>query len=233
MENQTIKEKLEQKGYTVSVFDTAAKAVEYLRETVEGQTIGFGGSVTLAQMDLKNVLAEKNTMLVSDKPAVGDSFRTTAIAAMTADLYFLSANAVSDEGEIVNVDGTCNRISGSLFGHKKVYYVISTDKIGGTLEQAIERARNYAAPRNAIRLGRETPCALAVKDRLEAAYRKQYGEDRSKWADFIGSLTEEELGTHCYDCQSPQRICSSVLVHLKRPNSCPAEVILIREPLGY
>ena len=79
--------------------------------------------------------------------------------AVTADVYFSSVNAVSEQGEIVNIDGNCNRIAGTLYGHKKVYFVIGENKIAPDFTQALFRARNTAAPLNAKRLNADTPCA--------------------------------------------------------------------------
>ena len=237
MDTELLKKKLEEKGYAVSVFPTMKEAAAYLNETVRGKRVTFGGSQTLTDLDLRHSLAEHNTVYVPDFPREGENFRTTAMAGMDADVYFLSANAVSADGDIINIDGTGNRLAGSLYGHEKVYYIIGMNKVGGTLEEAIDRARNVASPKNALRLHRNTPCALAVRDRLEAEFRTEYGVtgdiDQLEWQKFIEGLDAERLGTHCYDCKSPDRICRSLLVHLTRPKSAEAEVVLIEEPMGF
>ena len=69
-----------------------------------------------------------------------------------AEVYLLSANAVSESGEIVNIDGSGNRLSASVFGPKRVYYVIGKNKIAPDLHAAIKRAREVAAAKNAVRL---------------------------------------------------------------------------------
>lgn len=233
---KTIKS-LEQKGYNVTHFATKEETVNYLLETIEGKTIGFGGSQTLTELDLRHLLAEKNTVYVPDFAPPGETFPSVARKAMKTDLFFLSANAVSDEGDIINIDGSGNRLAGSLFGHQKVYYIIGTNKIGGSLEEAIHRARNVAGPKNALRLHCKTPCAMAVVKNLEQKFREKYGVDgmidQLEWQSFIESLTEEELNTHCYDCKSPQRICGSMLIHMKKPGSSQAEVIIVDELLGF
>ena len=81
-----------------------------------------------------------------------------AVAA-TADVYLSSANALAETGEIINIDGAGNRVASTLFGHKKVYFVIGKNKIAPTYDEALWRARNIAAPKNAHRLARKTPCA--------------------------------------------------------------------------
>ncbi|WP_443796173.1 LUD domain-containing protein [Dialister hominis] len=74
-------------------------------------------------------------------------------------------NGVSETGVMVNVDGTGNRVAGSLFGHKKVYFVLGVNKIMPTLEEAIYRARNVAAPKNVLRHGYKCGCSLQGGDR--------------------------------------------------------------------
>lgn len=237
MKLENVKTNLEQKGYSVSVFDTGAEAVCYLKNSVKGKTIGFGGSQTLTELNLRNELTENNTVYVPDFAPEGETFHSTATKAIGTDLFFLSANAVSENGEIVNIDGTGNRLAGSLFGHKKVYYIIGQNKIGGSLEQAVNRARNVASPKNALRLHCKTPCAMAVVRGLEQRFRETHHEtgdiDQLEWQQFIEGLTDEELNTHCYDCKSPQRICGSLLIHLAKPHFTEAEVIIIKENMGF
>lgn len=226
---------LEKKGYQVSCFDARQQAIDYLKKSIHGKTIGFGGSQTLTELDLRHVLAEDNTVYVPDFAPEGENFVTVSQKAMTADVFLLSANAVSEKGEIINIDGYCNRLAGALLPHQKVVYIIGTNKIGGTLEEAIHRARNVAGPKNALRLHCKTPCAMAVVKRLEQAYAEKHPEgfDQLEWQRFIEGLDDEQLGTHCYDCQSPGRICGSMSVHLKKPGASPAEVIIINEHIGF
>ena len=77
-----------------------------------------------------------------------------------ADIYISSVNGISENGEIVNIDNTGNRVAAISYGPKKVYLVVGKNKIAPTLEAAIYRARNIAGPLNAKRLKRKTPCAL-------------------------------------------------------------------------
>lgn len=237
MNLENVKINLEQKGYLVSVFNTGVEAVHYLKGGITGKTIGFGGSQTLTELNLRNELAENNTLYVPDFAPEGETFRSTAIKAVDTDLFFLSANAISDNGEIVNIDGTGNRLAGSLFGHKKVYYIIGQNKIGGNLEQAVNRARNVASPKNALRLHCKTPCAMAVAKGLEQRFKEMHNVvgdiDQLEWQQFIEGLTDIELNTHCYDCKSSQRICGSLLIHLTKPHSMEVEIIIIKEDLGF
>ena len=79
---------------------------------------------------------------------------------MTSDVYLTSVNGLAETGELINIDGTGNRVSGELFGHKKVYFIVGRNKLAPTYEEALRRARNVASPKNAQRLGVKTPCAV-------------------------------------------------------------------------
>lgn len=75
-------------------------------------------------------------------------------------MYLSSVNALAETGEIVNIDGAGNRVASTLYGHKKVYLIISRNKLAADYDGALWRARNVAAPKNAQRLNRKTPCAI-------------------------------------------------------------------------
>ena len=154
---EALKEKLEYNGFQVSVFATAEEAVAYLNREIDGVTVGCGGSMTLRDLDLYASLSAHNTLYyhgLSDDPA------GTMKKAMTADVYLLSANAIAENtGEILNIDGTGNRVSSTLFGHRKVYFVAGKNKVSENFDKALWRLRNVVAPKNAQRLGRKTPCA--------------------------------------------------------------------------
>ena len=73
-------------------------------------------------------------------------------------MYVTSVNGLAQSGELINIDGTGNRVAAMLYGHKKVYFVVGSNKIAPDYESALHRARNIAAPLNAKRLSRKTPC---------------------------------------------------------------------------
>ena len=154
---EALKEKLEYNGFQVSVFATAEEAAAYLNREIDGVTVGCGGSMTLRDLDVYASLSAHNTLYyhgLSDDPA------GTMKKAMTADVYLLSANAIAENtGEILNIDGTGNRVSSTLFGHRKVYFVAGKNKVSENFDKALWRLRNVVAPKNAQRLGRKTPCA--------------------------------------------------------------------------
>ena len=151
----TVKKNLEARGFSVRTFATAAEAAAYLNEAIDGKTVGFGGSVTLQDMGLYELLGSHNE--VHWHWVNGQEERKTA---MGTQVYLSSANGLAETGEIINIDGSGNRVASTLYGHEKVYLVIGRNKLAPTYDEALWRARNIASPKNAQRLGRKTPCAV-------------------------------------------------------------------------
>ena len=159
MDFTKVKSALEARGFKVSAFPTAAEAARYLNGQIDGVSVSFGGSVTLEQMGLFESLGQHNEVLSHwHVPADRDPAEIRA-KAMTTEVYLPSANGIAETGETVNIGGTGNRVSGMLFGHKKVYFVVGRNKLAPDYDGALWRARNIAAPKNAQRLGTRTPCA--------------------------------------------------------------------------
>ena len=161
---------LTREGFAARYFDTAKEAADYLCESISGKTVGFGGSVTLEQMGLYEKLAENNTVYWHWKT---NNMETRTAAG--AEVYLSSANAIAETGEIVNIDGSGNRVAATLYNHERVVFVVGVNKIAEDYERAVFRARNVAAPLNTRRLGLKTPCAVgkeikcyncASKDRI-------------------------------------------------------------------
>lgn len=163
MDISEVKQALSKKGYAVEHFKTRKEATDYLAQTLENRTIGFGGSVTLDEMGLYEKLSQTNTVLWHWRVSESETGADIIAKARNAEIYITSVNAMSESGEIVNIDGTGNRVSAMIHGHKKVYFILSTDKITHDCDSAISRARNIAAPLNAKRLNKSTPCAVTGK----------------------------------------------------------------------
>lgn len=154
-----VKKNLEDAGYAVSVFSTGVEACAYLEKEICGKTVGFGGSVTLQQIGILEKLKANNQVFSHWSVPDGMSAEDARVKAMTTQIYLSSANGLAETGEIINIDGTCNRVAGTLFGHEKVYLVIGKNKLAPDYDAALYRARNVSAPKNAQRLKRNTPCA--------------------------------------------------------------------------
>lgn len=153
---EKVAENLIKRGYQVKLCATSAEAADYLDTILDGTTVGFGGSATLDALGIYERLAAHNTVVWHWKQEP-DSARRTA---MQTQVYLSSANALAESGELVNIDGLGNRVSSTLFGHEKIYFVIGRNKIVPTYEEAVWRARNVAAPHRARQLGKKTPCAV-------------------------------------------------------------------------
>ena len=162
MDLQIVKENLEKKGFKVSVFFDAKEASDYLNKEINNTSVAFGGSMTLAEMGLFDTLKTHNEIWYHSNAELIEKYGREEIfkRAMSADVYISSVNGMSSDGVLINIDGNGNRIASTAFGHKKVYYVVGKNKIEDTFEKAMWRARNIAAPKNAQRLNRKTPCAI-------------------------------------------------------------------------
>ncbi len=191
---ETLRKNLEQNGFAVSCFATAEEACGYLDRKLDGKTVGHGGSMTLQEMGLLDRLAS-HAVLYRHQPG------NIPAEAMTAQAYLCSVNGLAETGEIINIDGTCNRVASTLFGHEELYLVVGKNKIAPDYDAALWRARNIAAPRNAQRLGRKTPCAVKgdkcyncnIPERnsrgLNVLWKKPFGIQRAE-----DELIDQELG---------------------------------------
>ncbi len=156
---EKLTENLNSLGYATHVFQTKEEAKVFLLSSIKGKSVGIGGSITVKELDVYKTLCENNTVYWHWEED-SEKLRETLKSASSADVYISSVNAIAESGEIVNIDGTCNRVASISFGHEKVYLLIGKNKITKDLESAIKRARNVAAPLNARRLGKNTPCAF-------------------------------------------------------------------------
>ncbi len=154
-----IRKTLEGLGYAVSCFESARDACAYLDGKVDGTTVGFGGSVTLAQLGLFDRLAAHNDVAWHQNVPKGTDTRPIRLKENAARVYFSSVTALAGTGEIINIAGTGNRTAATWYGRDKLYLVVGRNKIAPDYESALFRARNVAAPLNAKRLGVKTPCA--------------------------------------------------------------------------
>jgi L-lactate utilization protein LutB len=154
---EALKQTLERNGFTVTVCATGAEAAAYLNRVIDKTTVGCGGSMTLRQLDLYRSLGAHNTLHYH---GISEDPQEARRKAMTTEVYLLSANGIAeDTGEIINIDGTGNRVASTLFGHRKVYFVAGRNKVSPDFAAALHRVRNVVAPKNAQRLGCKTPCA--------------------------------------------------------------------------
>lgn len=156
MNLNTVRENMEKRGFSVQIFETKEQAADYLVENIQNTVVGTGGSMTLEALNICDRLDAGNEKVYFRNR---DKSLEDARAAQIAPVYITSANAVTEDGILVNIDGAGNRVAAASFDKDVLYYVIGVNKIAKTLDDAIYRARNIAGPKNAQRLNRKTPCA--------------------------------------------------------------------------
>ena len=156
----TLVKNLEEKQYTVHTFETGAQAAEWIDGTLDGKKVAFGGSMTLAEIGLYDKLCTHNDVYYHGNPRPELTREEMFAHARSADVYISSVNGVAETGELVNIDGTGNRVASTIYGHERVILVIGKNKIAKDYDGALWRARNIASPKNAQRLGKKTPCAI-------------------------------------------------------------------------
>ena len=196
---------LERNKFIVHYFKTCSEAISYLKGRIQNKCVAIGDSRTLLEIGVHDALSEVNEDVTDiQRPLPGESFRDTALRTMGRDVFLTSVNALAQTGEMVNIDGTGNRVAASLFGSQEVFFVLGINKITPDLASAIYRARNVAAPLNSKKNKKSSlnPCAT--------------------------------LDEKCYDCGSPDRICNALTIYYKKMrNMQTMEIIIINEPLGF
>ena len=142
---------------------TGEEAVKKVSELIEdGSTVTWGGSMTIRDLGIPDALRSRDTLEVLDRDTVEspEEVKETYLRAFTADVYLTSANAISEDGVIVNIDGNGNRVAAITWGPKKVIFIIGLNKVAQTVEAALARARSIASPINAQRFDIKTPCRI-------------------------------------------------------------------------
>ena len=143
--------------YAKDVDDAKAIALSLIPK---GATVASGGSVTLGQAGIIDAVksADYNYLDRANPPAGMDA-QGVLKAGLTADVYLTSSNAVTRDGQLVNIDGNGNRVAAMLYGPDKVIVVVGTNKITEDVDSAVQRVKDKASPPNTMRLGLDTPCA--------------------------------------------------------------------------
>lgn len=140
--------------YAASKEEALKKALELIPE---GSSITMGGAMSVHEIGLTEVLKNGDYDFI-DRDAYEDK-REAMLKAYDADIFLSGANAMTDDGVIINIDGNANRVSAIAQGPKKVIFIVGMNKICSDPDAAMKRARNVAAPINAQRFGLDTPCS--------------------------------------------------------------------------
>jgi L-lactate utilization protein LutB len=196
--------------YVESKADVANKIKELLNE---GDTVGVGGSASLSECGILDLLRSGKYNFL-DRYAVGlsrEDIEKIFIASFSADAYISSSNAITENGELYNVDGNSNRVAAICYGPRSVIIIVGYNKIVSNIEDAIKRVKSVAAPANCERLSSGTYC-------------KEKGECMS----FLSDSTDMARG-----CNSPERICCNYVVSAYQRKKDRIKVIIVGEELGY
>ncbi len=140
---------------------TTEEAVQQVSELIEdGSSVTWGGTMTVRDLGIPDYLRSRGTLEVLDRDLAETPEEKQAmyLRAFTTDVYLTSANSISEDGVIVNIDGNGNRVAAINWGPKKVIFVIGLNKVAQNVEAALARARSTAAPTNAARFDIQTPC---------------------------------------------------------------------------
>lgn len=189
-------------GMYVPTKEDAVKAVKEMLQP--GDVVSCGGSMTLVETGVKDLLKSgEYQFLDRDTMDPQEAYRQT----FSADVFLTSSNAITEEGELYNVDGNGNRVAALIFGPKRVIVVAGVNKIVRNLDEAIQRVKYLAAPANGVRLETHTPCSRM-----------------GRCAVCDGSMTG--------GCASDKRMCCQyVVTGYQRTDRI--RVVLVGEELGY
>ena len=160
---KTIIKNLQRRHIEGFYYATAEEAVKKVSELIEdGSSVTWGGTMTVRDLGIPQVLKDRGTLEVLDRDLVEtpEEKQEMYLRAFSADVYLSSANAISEDGVIVNIDGNGNRVAAITWGPKKVIFVIGLNKVAQTVEAALARVRSTASPINAARFDIKTPCQV-------------------------------------------------------------------------
>lgn len=151
---------LESRGFTALYFETPEKAVAAAVKEADGAAVGMGGSETLREIGMAKALEEAGCTVYSHNITPPDQDPDIFDKARSCSVYMASANAITEDGCLVNIDARGNRVSAMAFGPKKLVIIAGVNKIVPDLSAALKRVKGHAAGLNCRRLGKKTPCAV-------------------------------------------------------------------------
>ncbi len=138
--------------------DALSKALSYIEE---GSSVTWGGSMSIEEIGLMDAVKNGNYEVIDRSVAKNyEEQREIFSKAVLADYYLMSSNAITLDGELINIDGTGNRVACLTYGPKNVIMIVGMNKVVNDVEDGIKRVRNFASPPNTLRLGLKTPCSM-------------------------------------------------------------------------
>lgn len=204
---------LEKNNIKAFYVESKSEVVPLIKTLItKGETISCGGSVSLKECGVNDKILNSGDYDFIDRTGLtGDEVRECYGRAFMADTYFCSSNAVTEEGQLYNVDGNSNRVACIVYGPKQVIMVVGKNKIVPTIDDAVARVKTIAAPLNTQRLNCTTPCFST-------------GECIS---------LNKENPTLCDGCLSEGRICCNYVVSGWQRHKDRIKVIIVNEEIGY
>ena len=151
---------LVKRGFEGHYCESSAEAIDLVMSFIEeGSEIGWGGTMTFFESGVKDAL-EKKDFIMLDRSKAKDEHEIDEIyhKHLNCDTYFMSCNAITTKGELVNIDGNSNRLSCLLYGPKQIIMLVGMNKVVRDIEDGVNRIQTLACPPNAARLGCQTPC---------------------------------------------------------------------------
>lgn len=144
--------------YCATIEEAEKKAFSYL---TEGCTVSFGGSMTLEETGMLTALRHDPNIHLIDRATAKSPEETKQMYhdALSADFFFMSTNAITADGELVNIDGTGNRVAALIYGPENVIIMAGMNKVTANIDEALSRVHNTATPMNCKRLNKKTPCS--------------------------------------------------------------------------
>ncbi|MBQ7385141.1 MAG: lactate utilization protein [Ruminococcus sp.] len=211
----SVMENLENNNMKPYFCQTGEEAKELVMSLIkEGDTVTNGGSVTMEEIGVMDAVKERKDITYLDRNAEGltpEEVKEIYKKAFFADVYLMSANALTLNGELYNVDGNSNRVAALLYGPESVVVVCGINKIVENLDEAVKRVKTIAAPKNTVRLHTGSYCENA-------------GECMS---------LKNEGSFMCDGCKGSGRICCNYVVSAQQRHKDRIKVIIVNENLGY
>lgn len=154
-----VAEALKRRHFEAYYCPTRGEAAKQALELIpEGSVVAWGGSETVAQLGILDVVKKTNPVIDRDTAATPEERIDLMRKSLLSDVYLMSSNAISEDGQLFNIDGNGNRVAALVFGPKHVIIVAGMNKVTSSIDTAIGRARYIAAPTNAQRFSVQTPC---------------------------------------------------------------------------
>ena len=144
--------------YTDTIEEAVQKAIELIGPAPK--TVAYGGSMTIDNSGLKEKISETgHELIVRENYTTDEEMRQLKAKMINADAFLMSTNAITLDGELINIDGRGNRVSFLIYGPASVIVIAGMNKVVKDVPAGIDRTRNMASPPNTVRLNRDTPCA--------------------------------------------------------------------------